>query len=91
MTTTNEMTESMVRALVLLMRNGAVFAGGGNEWANGCLVRVPSASIEGLARRGYCDTALSPDGGLMGVPPRALPSEAYVKRFKIRQAARIRT
>ena len=70
-TKTNELTETMVRALVLLMRNGAVFAGGGNEWANGCLVRVPAASIEGLARRGYCETALSPDGGLMGTRPAA--------------------
>lgn len=70
MTTTNknEMTEQMILALVLMMRNGAVFSGGGNEWARGCLVRVPASCIEGLARRGFCEISACPDGGIMGRP-----------------------
>jgi hypothetical protein len=43
------------RALRLADRNGAVFAGGGNEISRGGLCSVPASTIRGLIARGWLE------------------------------------
>lgn len=59
-------TQSMEKALMLAARNGAVFAGGGNEVARGSCCSLSAITIKALAARGWVTLQISPDGGMMG-------------------------
>ena len=50
-----DVNESQARALRLADRNGAVFAGGGNEIARGGLCSVSASTIRCLQRRGWVE------------------------------------
>ncbi len=62
---TTELNAKREKALALAKRNGAVFAGHGNEESWGCYRRVSASTIRALERRGLVKTRISPDGGLM--------------------------
>jgi len=62
------LTETMRKALELARRNGAVFAGKGNESSPGGYWTVAASTIRALAARELVVIAQSADGDLYGRP-----------------------
>lgn len=62
-----DLTPAMKQAVELARRNGAVFAGFGNEISRGSCTTVAASTIAALVRRGILTKRISPDGGMMGV------------------------
>lgn len=83
---TKNMTQPMELALKLAARNGAVFAGKGNEVARGSATSVEATTIRALALRGLLDTSIGPDGGMMGRLTEAGAAEAQVAGYMPKEA-----
>lgn len=59
----NNLTAPMVRALAILNRDGAVFAGANVH--KGRVEVVSASTLRGLERRGRVVLSVGPDGGMM--------------------------
>ena len=62
------LTKSMEKALELARRNGAVFAGKGNESSPGGYWTVSASTVRALAARGLLTLSRSADDNLYGRP-----------------------